>query len=130
MTFAQFGGTPREVRAEPPGSTIVTLMPSGATSRNSTSEKPSTPHFAAEYGPRPGGPILLLRLSLQLTADAENAETCIILAMRDCFFRSSISRDRVQAWARPQNVYPLGRWFSRLIHLVVAMNLVLLLRHE
>ena len=72
----------------------------------------------------------LLRLSLQLTADAENAETCIILAMRDCFFRSSISRDRVQAWARPQNVYPLGRWFSRLIHLVVAMNLVLLLRHE
>ncbi len=31
-----------------PGSTMVTLMPSGATSRESTSEKPSTPHFAAE----------------------------------------------------------------------------------
>jgi hypothetical protein len=27
---------------KPPGSTMVTLMPSGATSRESTSEKPST----------------------------------------------------------------------------------------
>ena len=42
----------------------------------------------------------LFRLSLQLTADAEKAETCLILAMRDCFFRSSVSRDRAYAWAR------------------------------
>ncbi|MDT7600386.1 MAG: hypothetical protein QOK26_2463 [Pseudonocardiales bacterium] len=43
----------------PPGSSTVTLMPSGATSRLSTSEKPPTAHFAAWYadspsaGPRP-----------------------------------------------------------------------------
>jgi hypothetical protein len=30
----------------PPGSTMVTLMPSGATSLASTSEKPATPNFA------------------------------------------------------------------------------------
>ena len=42
----------------------------------------------------------LLRLSLHLTADAEKAESCLILAMRDCLFRSNVSRDRVQAWAR------------------------------
>ena len=42
----------------------------------------------------------LLRLSLHLTADAEKAESCLILAMRDCFFRSSVSKDRVRAWAR------------------------------
>ena len=42
----------------------------------------------------------LLRLSLHLTADAEKAETCVILAMRDCLFRSSVSKDRVHIWAR------------------------------
>ena len=42
----------------------------------------------------------LLRLSLHLTADAEKAESCLILAMRDCFFRSSVSKDRVGIWAR------------------------------
>ena len=42
----------------------------------------------------------LFRLSLHLTADAEKAESCVILAMRDCFFRSSISKDRVHTWAR------------------------------
>jgi DNA-directed RNA polymerase specialized sigma24 family protein len=42
----------------------------------------------------------LLRLSLHLTADAEKAESCLILAMRDCFFRSSVSKHRVGIWAR------------------------------
>jgi DNA-directed RNA polymerase specialized sigma24 family protein len=42
----------------------------------------------------------LLRLSLQLTVDAEKAETCLVLAMRDCFFGSSISISRAHAWAR------------------------------
>ena len=42
----------------------------------------------------------LLRLSLHLTADAEKAECCLILAMRDCFFRSSVSKHRVGIWAR------------------------------
>ena len=32
----------------------------------------------------------LSRLSLQLTADAEKAECCFILAVRDCFFRSRV----------------------------------------
>src|ERR1700733_9347439 len=41
---------------KPPGSMIVTLMPSGPTSLASTSEKPSTPHLAAAYAPRPIGP--------------------------------------------------------------------------
>jgi len=31
---------------KPPGSTIVTLIPSGATSFDNTSENPSTAHFA------------------------------------------------------------------------------------
>ena len=38
----------------PPGSSTVTLMPSGATSCASTSEKPPTAHFAAWYADRPG----------------------------------------------------------------------------
>src|SRR5438477_9278861 len=38
---------------KPPGSMIVTLIPSGPTSLASTSEKPSTPHLAAAYAPRP-----------------------------------------------------------------------------
>jgi DNA-directed RNA polymerase specialized sigma24 family protein len=42
----------------------------------------------------------LLRLSLHLTADAEKAESCLILAMRDCFFRSSAPKHRVSIWAR------------------------------
>ena len=42
----------------------------------------------------------LFRLSLQLTADAEKAERCLILAMRDCFFRSNVLKDRVGTWAR------------------------------
>ena len=42
----------------------------------------------------------LSRLSLQLTADAEKAECCFILAVRDCFFRSRVSKDRVHTWAR------------------------------
>lgn len=42
----------------------------------------------------------LLRLSLHMTADAEKAERCLILAMRDCCFRSSVSIDRVSIWAR------------------------------
>jgi len=42
----------------------------------------------------------LLRLSLQLTADAEKAERCLILAIRDCYFRSNVLKDRVDTWAR------------------------------
>jgi hypothetical protein len=42
----------------------------------------------------------LLRLSLHLTADAEKAERCLILAMRDCFSTSTIAKDRVYVWAR------------------------------
>jgi len=42
----------------------------------------------------------LLRLALQLTADAEKAETCLILTTRDCFFRSRIPRDQVHTWVR------------------------------
>jgi DNA-directed RNA polymerase specialized sigma24 family protein len=42
----------------------------------------------------------LLRLALHLTTDAEKAENCVILAMRDCFFRSSVSKDQVDTWAR------------------------------
>lgn len=42
----------------------------------------------------------LFRLSLHLTADAEKAESCLILAMRDCLFRSSVSKDRVHTWVR------------------------------
>src|SRR5439155_13270123 len=41
---------------KPPGSTIVTFMPSGSTSLDSDSEKPSTPNFAAAYAARPDGP--------------------------------------------------------------------------
>jgi DNA-directed RNA polymerase specialized sigma24 family protein len=44
--------------------------------------------------------IELLRLSLQLTANAAKAEMCLILAMRDCLFRSTVSKDRVRTWAR------------------------------
>jgi DNA-directed RNA polymerase specialized sigma24 family protein len=42
----------------------------------------------------------LLSLSLHLTADAEKAESCLFLAMRDCLFRSTVSKDRVHTWAR------------------------------
>ena len=42
----------------------------------------------------------LLCLALQLTADAETAQSCVILAMRDCLFRSTVPRDRMHTWAR------------------------------
>lgn len=42
----------------------------------------------------------LLMLSLHLTTDAEKAETCLILAMRDCVFGSCVSKDRLHTWAR------------------------------
>ena len=48
MTFAGFGGTAREVCAKATVFNDSYLDLSGATSRESTSEKPSTPHFAAE----------------------------------------------------------------------------------
>ena len=48
MSFAEFGGTPREVRAEPTGFNNCDLDAEWCYSRDSTSEKPSTPHFAAE----------------------------------------------------------------------------------
>lgn len=42
----------------------------------------------------------LLRLALHLTADAEKAEGCLILAMRDCSVSTGIAKDRAYIWAR------------------------------
>jgi len=42
----------------------------------------------------------LFRLSLQLTADAEKAERCLILAMKDCFGTNTIFKDFAHVWAR------------------------------
>jgi len=42
----------------------------------------------------------LFRLSLQLTADAEKAESCLILAMRECFTNSAVSKRWALIWAR------------------------------
>jgi DNA-directed RNA polymerase specialized sigma24 family protein len=42
----------------------------------------------------------VLRLALHLTADAEKAETCLILAMRDCIERSTVSKEWLPRWAR------------------------------
>ena len=42
----------------------------------------------------------LFRLSLQLTADAEKAENCLILAMRECFVNSTVSKRWALIWAR------------------------------
>ncbi len=46
-TFPKVVDEPAKSVLKPPGSMIVTLMPSGPTSLARTSEKPSTPHFAA-----------------------------------------------------------------------------------
>jgi len=42
----------------------------------------------------------LFRLSLHLTADAEKAETCLILTMRECFVNSTVSKRWALVWAR------------------------------
>jgi len=42
----------------------------------------------------------LFPLCLQLTADAEKAESCLILTMRDCFRSNSIAKRSVHTWAR------------------------------
>lgn len=42
----------------------------------------------------------LFRLSLHLTADAETAESCLILAMRECFANSTVSKEWALIWAR------------------------------
>jgi hypothetical protein len=42
----------------------------------------------------------LLRLSLHLTADAERAETCLILAMKECFDNGAVSKEWAHIWAR------------------------------
>jgi DNA-directed RNA polymerase specialized sigma24 family protein len=42
----------------------------------------------------------LFRLSLLLTADAEKAERCLILAMRDCMANGSVAKGWVFVWAR------------------------------
>jgi len=42
----------------------------------------------------------LFRLSLHLTADAGMAEDCIILAMKECFDNSTVSKEWVNIWAR------------------------------
>jgi hypothetical protein len=47
IAFFKLCGLTSGVRSEAPGSTIVTLIPNGPTSRESTSEKPSTPPFCS-----------------------------------------------------------------------------------
>jgi len=42
----------------------------------------------------------LFPLCLQLTADAEKAESCLILTMRDCFRSNSVAKRCVHTWAR------------------------------
>jgi hypothetical protein len=42
----------------------------------------------------------LFRLSLNLTADAEKAECSLLLAMRECFASSSVSKEQAHTWAR------------------------------
>ena len=42
----------------------------------------------------------LFRLSLHLTADVEKAESCLILAMRECLANSSVSKEWALSWAR------------------------------
>jgi DNA-directed RNA polymerase specialized sigma24 family protein len=42
----------------------------------------------------------LFRLALHLTADAEKAESCLILAMRDCFSGKTVSKEWAHTWAR------------------------------
>jgi hypothetical protein len=42
----------------------------------------------------------LFWLAMDLTADTDRAETCLILAMRDCFQKNSLAKHRVHTWAR------------------------------
>ena len=42
----------------------------------------------------------LFRLSLQLTADAEKAETCLVLAMRECFANGAVAKEWALIWTR------------------------------
>ncbi len=42
----------------------------------------------------------LFRLSLQLTVDAEKAESSLILAMRECFANSTVAKGWALSWAR------------------------------
>jgi hypothetical protein len=42
----------------------------------------------------------LFPLCLQLTADAEEAQSCLILSMRDCFCSNSVAKGCMDTWAR------------------------------
>jgi DNA-directed RNA polymerase specialized sigma24 family protein len=42
----------------------------------------------------------LFRLALQLTADAEKAEGCLILSMRECFDNCTVAKEWALIWAR------------------------------
>ena len=42
----------------------------------------------------------LFCLAMDLTADADRAETCLILAMRDCFQKNGLAKHRIHTWAR------------------------------
>src|ERR1700686_4599800 len=42
----------------------------------------------------------LFCLAMHLTADADRAETCVILAIRDCFRNKILAKNRVHSWAR------------------------------
>ncbi len=42
----------------------------------------------------------LFRLSLHLTADVEKAECCLILAVRECFANTTVSKGWAAIWAR------------------------------
>ena len=55
------------------------------------------------------------RLSLQLTANAEKADRCLIHAMRDCFGKSTISRGFARVWVRRMII-------RNAIHLVLGID--------
>jgi hypothetical protein len=57
----------------------------------------------------------LLRLALLLTADGEEAERCLILAMNDCFSHGVVAKDFIRVWARRAII-------CRAIHLVFGAD--------
>ena len=68
---------------------------------------PRDPHRSSSYATQDDfqqlfatGATDLFRLSLQLTADTEKAERCLILAMKYCFGTSTIFKDFAHVWAR------------------------------
>jgi hypothetical protein len=52
----------------------------------------------------------LFHLSLLLTVRVENAESCLILAMRECFANSTVPKERALSWARQAVIRSAIRW--------------------